>query len=85
MMIVEREIRAIPLWLLCEYLEQLGGRVASDGWLYGAGWAARLTQIDDYQIGSLRVGQVRLAVRGDAEAVARLQAALEPQLQRAGG
>lgn len=79
------EIRSIPLWLLQEYLKQLGGQVAPDGRLHGPGWAARLTRIEDFQIGSLRVGQVRLDVTGDAVAVTRMRKQLEPKLIRGGG
>lgn len=82
---IERIIRAIPIWLLREYLEHLGGQSGADGWLGDVGWAARLTQIEDYRIGSLRVGQVCLELQGDAVAVAHIQEQLEPKLLRAGG
>lgn len=81
----ELEIRAIPRWLLQEYLQELGGEPDDAGVIRGAGWVASLTQIEHYQIGSIRVGQVRLEVRGDADAVERLHLALEPKLLRAGG
>ena len=41
--------------------------------------------LEDYTIGSLRVGQVRLEFSGEDDAVARIQALLEPKLVRAGG
>jgi hypothetical protein len=78
-------IRGIPAWLLQQYLEQLGGQAAEDGWLHGPDWRARLTQVDDYVIGSLRVGQVRLELRGEPDAVERARQALAPRLLRAGG
>ena len=81
----EREIRAMPRWLLQEYLQELGGELDHDGVVRGEGWVAHLTQIEDYQIGSIRVGQVRLELHGDANAVERIQLALEPKLLRAGG
>lgn len=80
-----QEVRAIPLWLLQEYLAELGGQTQGDGTLRGEQWSARLTQIEDYQIGSLRVGQVRLEITGEADAVTRVQTLLEPKLLRAGG
>lgn len=79
------DIRSIPLWLLREYLEQLGGVVTQSGRIEGAGWTACLNRIEDYRIGSLRVGQVRLEVVGDSAAVARLRELLEPKLIRGGG
>ncbi len=83
--VYEREIRGVPLWVVREYLEQLGGQSKADGWLQGPGWKARLTPMEDYQIGSLRVGQVRLELHGDAGAVAEVRDALEKRLLRAGG
>jgi len=82
---LERVVTGIPLWLLRAYLEELGGRSSAEGRLQGDGWHARLTQVEDYQIGSLRVGQVRLELDGEAEAVERVRQALEPKLMRAGG
>jgi len=81
----ERVVTGVPLWLLRAYLEELGGQPGADGLLRGDGWQARLTQVEDYQIGSLRVGQVRLDLDGEAEAVGRVRRALEPRLMRAGG
>ncbi len=81
----ERVVTGVPLWLLRAYLEELGGWPGADGLLRGDGWHARLTQVEDYQIGSLRVGQVRLELDGEVEAVGRVRQALEPRLMRAGG
>jgi hypothetical protein len=88
----ERVLRGIPRWLLRGYLEDLGG-VLTDPYapmpdedlLVGDGWTALLTQIEDYQIGSLRSGQVRLSLDGEPAAIAALLAALEPRLFRGGG
>lgn len=78
-------LTGIPLWLLHEYVEQVGGRPDDDGWLHGPGWRVRLTRADDDQIGALRVGQVRLDVQGSAEGVRALRRAITPKLLRAGG
>jgi hypothetical protein len=83
--VFETVVRGVPLWLLREYLEEIGGRLQADGGLMGDGWMARLTQVDDYVIGSLRVGQVRLELDGEAASVERAREALEPKLLRAGG
>jgi hypothetical protein len=80
-----RDVRAIPLWLLREYVERAGGREGADGALVGDGWTARLTQIEDVHVGSLRIGRVRLEIEGAEEALARLLAHLEPRLVRGGG
>lgn len=87
----ERVLRGIPRWLLVGYLEQLGGVVEPHApapdeiVLAGEGWTARLTQIEDYQIGSLRSGQVRLTLTGASDAVDAILMALEPRLFRGGG
>lgn len=78
-------IRAVPRWLLQRYLEEVGGQSEGDGVVRGSGWVATLTQVEDYQIGAIRVGQVRLELHGDAAAVEELRTALEPKLLRAGG
>ncbi len=82
---MSREVRGIPLWLLREYLVELGGKAGFDQSVAGEGWRVDLVQIEDYTIGSLSVGQVRLEFSGDADAVARIQELLEPKLVRAGG
>ena len=80
-----REIRGIPLWLMREYLEKLGGRSEEDGSIHGEGWRATLTQQDDYQIGSLRVGQIKLELEAEEAALELLLPQLEKKLLRAGG
>jgi len=80
-----REMRGIPLWLLKEYLEALGGKAADDGYVAGAGWTACLTQLADFKLGSLSVGQVRLEVQADEDGWRLLQPVLEKKLLRAGG
>ena len=90
----ERVLRGIPLWLLRDYLEKLGGTVSEilDGspdveeeLVSGDGWQARLTQMEDYKIGSLSSGQVRLVVTGDADEVRGMLSRLAPRLSRGGG
>lgn len=85
MAVLEREIRGLPLWLLQSYLEELGGTAGANGLIQGEGWSAQLTQLEDYQIGSLRVGQVKLVIEGSEAALQRLRAPLEQKLLRAGG
>jgi hypothetical protein len=81
----ERVITGIPLWLLAAYLIDLGGVEHGPGEIEGPGWRARLTPAEDFRRGSLVVGQVNLALDGDADALARLNTALEKKLLRGGG
>ena len=87
----ERTLRSLPRWLVREYLEDLGGRSDLDladsrtFRLVAAGWQATLEQVDDFQVGSLRVGQVRLTLSGAPASLAPMMAALEKRLFRGGG
>ena len=86
----ERVIRGIPLWLVRSYLEDLGARPTGAPTrehvsLAADGWTATLEQVEDFQIGSLRVGQVRLTLAGEDDALRPMLAALEKRLFRGGG
>jgi hypothetical protein len=82
---LDEKLRGIPLWLVEDYLRAMGGRQLADGRLEGGGWTVRLSQAEDFTIGSLRVGQVRLEVWGAPEMVAPFRAALGQRLMRGGG
>ena len=79
------EIRGVPLWLLREYLVEAGGTVQSPDVIVGEGWQAHLTQLDDYQIGSLRVGQVWLEWQGEGPALAKAKELMAYKLHTRGG
>jgi hypothetical protein len=76
--------RGIPLKLFRDYLIDLGGSPAEDGCVAGPGWQARLERIEDFHIGSLRVGQVKVELEGEPEALDALLPQLEKKLLRAG-
>ncbi len=71
--------------MLRDYLVDLGGTAIADDIVVGPGWQVQLTRLADFQIGSLRVGEVRMELRGEAEVVATLERALWPRLLRGGG
>jgi len=81
---LERKIRGIPLWLLQAYLEELGGQAQGDR-ITGNGWEAQIAELDDFHLGSLTVGQVRLQVEGEKQTVKELVPRLERKLLRGGG
>ena len=86
----ERVIRGIPLWLVRGYLEDLGGRPTGEParehvTVVADAWGATLEQVEDFQIGSLRVGQVRLTLTGEDAVLRPMLAALEKRLFRGGG
>jgi hypothetical protein len=84
-MITEVFVYGIPLWLLREYLEELGGTAASDTIVAGVGWRAELTKLPAHQVGSLRIGRVELKLEGEPEAIAGLRPGLDRKTLRAGG
>jgi hypothetical protein len=79
------ELRSMPGWLIEEYLLELGGKLAENNWILGSGWKASIEKMSDFQIGSLRVGQVRLEWWGDENAILNILPVLEQKLMRAGG
>jgi hypothetical protein len=82
---LEWEIRGIPLWLIRDYLLELGGHEDDFGKVNGSGWKVSLEQIEDFQIGSVRVGQVRLIIDAEQGSFNDIHAALKKKLIRAGG
>lgn len=81
---VEWTQRGIPLKLFHDYLIDLGGSPAGDGRVEGPGWQAHLQRVEDFQIGSLRVGQLQVQFEGQPEALDALLPRLEKKLLRAG-
>lgn len=63
----------------------MGGTNRGPGQVDTPYWSAHLIQIEDFQLGSLRVGQVEIKIEGEAEAMYQLQLVLEKKLLRAGG
>ena len=80
-----RDVRGIPLWLLRAYLVEAGGMAEGDHIVVGDGWQVRLTQLEDVEVGSLSVGEIRVEWEGEGEAFERMQEILEQKLLRAGG
>lgn len=84
-MVYERILRSLPFWLLQEYLVELGGELQANGHVLGDGWQAQLKQLEDFEVGSLKVGQVHLKVVAAPRVIETFIPALEKKLLRAGG
>lgn len=80
-----QEMCGIPLWLLRKYLTELGAEEKGENFVTGNGWQATLTQMEDFKLGSLVVGQVRIELEADPEVWKDLKPNLEKKLLRAGG
>ncbi|MCB8966106.1 MAG: DUF1952 domain-containing protein [Chloroflexota bacterium] len=82
---VDRVIRGIPAWLMGEYLQELGGVAQGNGRFTGPDWVAHVTQIEDFHLGSLHIGQIHFVLQGTDAATTALQKKLEVKLLRGGG
>ena len=79
-----REMRGIPLWLLREYLQEMGGTAVDDHMVKAEGWTVRLTRMDPFRLGSLEVGQTRLDIEIEDDQVDEFLAAFAKKTLRAG-
>ncbi len=81
----EQVVRNLPLWLMRDYLAEVGGEAQSDTRITGDGWVVTLEQIEDFKLGSIVVGQVRFQAEGEEQAVADMWLLLKDKMIRAGG
>ena len=81
----ERIIRGVPAWLMGEYLKELGAVNEENGRYSTPSVTAHVEQIEDFQLVSLRVGQIRFVLEGEETAVEELKNRLEVKLLRGGG
>jgi len=83
-MATETQAHAIPLWLLREYLEELGGEAVAEDRVVGDGWLASLEKMAPREVGSLRVGIVQVIIEGSSAALESLLPEFEKKTLRAG-
>lgn len=82
---ITRDVHGVPVWLLREYLTELGGEIVDDQRIIGDGWKADFHKIEDYQIGSIVIGRVRLVLHGEEAKLEMLLPKLDVKLMRGGG
>ena len=82
---ITRDVHGVPLWLLQEYLIELGGEVRGNQHVEGDGWKADFYKIEDYKIGSIVIGRVHLELSGEDDKLDELMPKLEIKLMRGGG
>jgi hypothetical protein len=78
------ETHSIPLWLLRDYLTEVGGVAEDDNRVAGVGWTAVLTKLAPRHVGSLRVGQVKIEFEGEADALEQMRIQFHKKTMRAG-
>jgi len=62
MQTIIRELRGIPMFLLKEYLQEMGGRLEDENLIRAEGWSVTLEKMEPFRLGSLSVGQTRLTI-----------------------
>jgi len=82
---ITREVNGIPLWLMREYLEELGGKAKGDNDVTAADWDAHIYKVEDFKLGSISIGRVRLELYGEDSVIESLLPRLELKLLRGGG
>ena len=83
-MATETQLHAIPLWLLREYLVETGGQAVAEDLGIGDDWRAKLGKQPPRQIGSLRVGIVKITLKGSSAALGEVLPQLEKKTMPAG-
>ncbi len=82
---IDRQVHGVPLWLMRDYLVDLGGVPQEEGFVVGEGWEATYQRVEDFRLGSLVIGVVHLRITGEEGALAKLMWDLELKLLRGGG
>ena len=81
----QHDYYGIPLWLMKDYLCQLGAAETAENVLVGEGWHAELRKADLRHIGSLRVGGTTVVFSGEPDLLAALFEQLHWKTLRGGG
>ncbi len=85
MQTIIREMRGIPLFLLKEYLEEMGGVELNENQMQGPGWSVDISRMEPFKIGSLSIGQTRLEIQIEDHAVDGFLEVFGQKTLRAGG
>jgi hypothetical protein len=81
----KHEYYGVPLWLMKEYLEQLGARAGGEDVMEADGWRAQLRQAAPRHIGSLVIGGTTVTFHGDEKALESMFERLHWKTLRGGG
>ncbi len=82
---VEHDYYGVPVWLMKEYLAQLGGRETDEAVVEGEGWRAVVRQSPRRHIGSLSVGGATVTFTGEQTTLDALFEKLHWKTLRGGG
>lgn len=76
---------AIPLWLMKEYLTELGATEVDEHTLEADAWQAVVSKGEPFRLGSLQVGVTEVELSGDQAALAAMLEKLHWKTLRGGG
>lgn len=82
---VEHDYYGVPVWLMQDYLTQLGGRSLGENVMEGDGWRAELRKAEQKHIGSLNVGGATVVFSGEEATLNLLFERLHWKTLRGGG
>ncbi|MBE2238611.1 MAG: DUF1952 domain-containing protein [Caldilineaceae bacterium] len=82
---VEHDYYGVPLWLMKDYLAQLGGREVAEDAMEGDGWRAELRKAERRHIGSLSIGGAAVVFVGEQATLDALFERLHWKTLRGGG
>ncbi len=85
MQTIIREMRGIPMFLLKEYLVEMGGEEIEENQMKGPGWSVDISRMEPFTIGSLSIGQTLLEIQIEDHAVDDFLEVFGQKTLRAGG
>ncbi len=80
-----KQIFGVPLWLMKDYLGDLGAVETAPDVMTADGWQASVRKTDPYRIGSLVVGRIEVEFSGDENKLAEVLEKLHWKTMRGGG
>lgn len=82
---IRHDYYGVPLWLMKEYLRELGALEVEENVLVAEGWRASVSKAQPKHIGSLVIGGATVEFSGDEAALAALFEKLHWKTLRGGG
>ena len=82
---MKHDYYCVPLWLMKEYLADLGAVEKEGNVMVADGWRAVASKAERSRVGSLMIGGATVEFSGDEEALAQMFKKLHLKTQRGGG
>ena len=82
---MKHDYHGVPLWLMKEYLADLGAVETAENTMQGDGWQAIVSKAEPNRIGSLVIGGASVEFSGDEDALEKMFEKLHWKTLRGGG